>query len=228
MANNIMDTPVSVIFQNIFTPWKIHGYSTNDELVCLADTEKNSGYGTKHTFIRCGNLDKYIKRFVLPRHKHYFAISASLRSKFIPMVDADSEDNMVRATLWLDENNIKYAVMSSSPGHYWIFLDKPFKKAKKAGTLSSYVPGNDQDFVGMIEKNNHIYIRGRTKGYKPKLENCNTDSDLIKTFVTKLEAHYRDPRLDWVDRYYAAHDKGIDISDPKSGDPIPVTINQFI
>lgn len=90
--------------------------------------------------------------------------------QFVPIVDADSKDHLEKARDYLSLLGIETAVIESSPGHYWIIMDRvrPFSDAIN---LMKQIPFNDDRYIKLCEScRSMVVLRAFPKnGFIPKV-----------------------------------------------------------
>lgn len=196
-------------------------------------------YGKVIRISRLSSIDKFIKKYLLsypgsvdsgPDGRPYLGISSSIEGKHIPMLDVDSQDVCMITRLWLEENKMKYIVVESSEGHFWVFLDALSSSFHKALKIAAAVPGVDVRFLEASREQRCFIVRGHLKDNKfmPTVLHSNTDNARLILFCKNLEEHFKDSKVDWIRRYILYKEGAIEIADPQYGTPQTNTIHQWI
>lgn len=190
-------------------------------------------YSDEQKKYKCSDIYKYVTKFYsryTDRDRTpYLSVKIKYKWKYYPVVDVDTENDMVRAIMWLKENNEKYTLIASNPGSYWIIINKPYYFKNKAVEFMSIVPGNDDDYIN-FSKNRGIYLRAQMKlepepsWFIPKIiDTTDTLADLqpctihIAGEIIKL---FESPITEWYYRQYLYKSNKIDIyADIEIGEP---------
>jgi len=90
---------------------------------------------------------------------------AEINKRHVLMMDCDTEESMIGASLFLEKAlNIKYEVVESSPGHYWIFANYWSKNPKDVLAYLSIIPCVDEQYVQYCNDNDALYVRITPRG----------------------------------------------------------------
>lgn len=205
--------------------------SKNEDLAYITSIKKFDGYGTVTDYYKIRNISNWILTNLGKYETNRLFVTSSINGKWIPMVDCDNEQDLLRSTLWLSEQNIGYVILSSSMGKYWVFVDILCPKIKHALEIIKTIPGNDEEFVAYCVSTEIISVRADFKVsssiYKPTIRDINTNNQELIKFANKLQEHFEDRRLIWIYRYYRYSRNEIHISDPQTGESIGITLKDI-
>ena len=157
--------------------------------------------------------------------KLHLMVSSIWNNKHYPIIDIDSEKTMIRAGLWLEEQNITYSIMKSA-NNYWFILDRPssFYKAKR---LAKLVPGNDSDYIRHTERS--FLLRMSLKEGSNNLPKILSLGNESADFVNAIDKFLKDSEetIRFVDRYAQYHEGGIDLDDA-GANPFNITVESIL
>jgi hypothetical protein len=197
--------------------------SFKSRLQLLAQRHVSDGYGgDKKKYRKVKSIKDYINKYIFsPIKNPYLSISCSLNGFIIPMLDVDDEEKLAITTLWLNENNIEYAIIQSSPGSFWVFPDVATKSNRRAVKTIWAAPGVDSEYKDLTNERKIIAVRGFCRieysYFEPELTYTGECSDVVKRFVELLAEHHQSEELKWLYRYQKYQNGDIDLADPKTG-----------
>lgn len=97
----------------------------------------------------------------------YGAIASEIESKFVLTLDCDGTDEMLAVCHVLKSyHGLNYAVVVSSPNHYWVIADK-VGTASELLHMMEIMPGVDPRYVDCIRNKRDIVLRGFPKECMP-------------------------------------------------------------
>ena len=195
--------------------------SYGPKIQLLAQKDVSDGYnGYTKKYRKVSDVRQYINEYVFaPIEKTFLSISCSLHGYIIPMMDIDDEKDLVIATMWLEENGIRYNIIKSGLDSYWLFLDCITKNNARVIKMVYLAPGVDPDYRGFLRRGKVVAVRGfyRDPYYDPELTSVGTDNEIVCDFCNQVIEHYKSDMLKWLYRYEAYMDGKIDIADPRTG-----------
>lgn len=107
------------------------------------------------------------KAAVTGNDRLYGAISSQIDGKHVMTLDCDGTDEMLAVCHVLKSYyNLSYAVVVSSPGHYWVIADK-WDSRLELLTMMEIMPGIDSRYVDCIRNKGDIVLRGFPKEAMP-------------------------------------------------------------
>jgi len=186
----------------------------HDELNFYYQKEINYIYDTDIIISKIPDLKWYIRETI--KGKAYkLTVCSIYKGIHLPIIDADSEQKMISASLWLKENKVAHSIMTSSIGSYWIIVDRPNKKFRKIVGWIESVPGQDEDFIRFTKRHGMCHIRAKMKNnyFIPNIIQ-RSGSELIDEFCDKLIDHFSSDLIKWLHRYELYKSGNIDISCP--------------
>lgn len=147
---------------------------------------------TKQVIEQISALD-YLESMANIQSKDYLFISANIEriamwplsifrrfnrmDRYLMVLDCDGTDEMLAACHTLKHDKLNYALIQSTPSHYWIVTDyiDSFTNVFK---LAKTIPGVDPKYLDFCDKNSMFTIRGMPKnGHIPQFQ----DSKSLKT-----------------------------------------------
>lgn len=91
--------------------------------------------------------------------------------KWIVGLDCDSQEDRVKAVEEIRSFDLKYEIIESSPGKFWIIVDYT-GSLKKCINFMKSIPGVDTQFINKCERDKRIILRAFPKnGFIPHFEN---------------------------------------------------------
>jgi len=173
-------------------------------------------YHSEEVVTRVPSLKWYLRK----RYEGYgykLTIGSVYHEYLIPVIDADTESCMVSASLWLDENNIKHTIMSSSLSGFWILVDKAGRW--KDVECMMHVPGQDGHFAAFSCARKMCYIRGVMKeDYHVPVLVKESGSELIDGFANELIKHFSSDAVRWLHRLESYKRGDMDFANPNEVD----------
>lgn len=97
----------------------------------------------------------------------YGAISSKIDGQFVMTLDCDGTDEMLAVSHVLKSYyGLNYAVVVSSPNHYWVIVDK-IDLAPNLVKMMEIIPGIDPRYIDVIKKRWEIVLRGMPRETMP-------------------------------------------------------------
>lgn len=126
----------------------------------------------------------------------YVSIISQFNNKIYPFFDLDDQEKLnFFEELYIDRN---YVIFSSSPDHYWAFLDSQQNNIKKIFSDLNWNKCNDEKYVKFSKKHNLIHIRGLYDNLTRKPHIIKTNgilSENFSLFIKQLEDFYNNEGL---------------------------------
>ena len=191
-------------------------------------SEESSDYGNKSR--EPVELDEYFKMFLRDPELSLYA-SCSIGSYYVPMADIDEEENAILLTMWLQEQRIKFVSIESNPGHFWIFIDRVTDDVDEFLQLMNVLPAIDSSYLNFVLKHKCPFVRTCFKDqelFVPHIVSNDVDSEIVLSFTKQLVDHFQDERLTWCWRYKKYKHGDVDLSNPKWGKPLGVTLADIL
>jgi hypothetical protein len=165
----------------------------------------------------------------------YLCMPCVHKGYIIPMIDCDSMEDYITASIWLQENEIDWVTVESNEHRFWLFLDALTDEAKKVWTLITLCPGCDEKYAksaqGALSSNNlYPTVRAirRNTDSMPRIHEMRTGNPIILEFVNNLLDHHNSPELTWFYRQLRFKTGKVELSDPNTGNPLPVSVLDLI
>ena len=99
--------------------------------------------------------------------KLYGAISSKVENGYVMTLDCDGTDEMLAVCHILKSYyGLAYAVVVSSPGHYWVIVDK-VDTTRNLLKMMEIMPGIDTRYVDCIRNKGNSVLRGMPKDSMP-------------------------------------------------------------
>lgn len=177
------------------------GMFHNDQLQVAAVFSFSGNYGEVTKTKRLKTI-----RDLLSKKRNYKPhIISRFDNKFIPLIDADSEEDMIRACNALNEINTGYGVIKSSEyHHYWIF-PAFVGTYKDAILIMNMIPGNDTECTRACQECKTILIRGYNKNQPPEIIQ-KSGHPVVDRFLDKLDTYFNSNVIKWYSRNMVSKD----------------------
>lgn len=134
---------------------------------------------------------------------------------YIPVIDADNHESMIKACFWLDENKADYVVIESSTSHYWILINKC---SLHWHGMRQWIKAPDQDEDYKSSSNDHwcCFLRAcmQSEYFIPVITH-KSKSQLLNDFAEKIVNHFGSDIVRWVWRYQTFESINLATSQPE-------------
>jgi hypothetical protein len=142
-------------------------------------------YSTETIFRGVSSINDLIKLYINHKIK-MFVVTSNWKGKAFPVIDCDSEEDMLKCACWLDENRLECVLYQSSPGHYWLIVDC-WCPVSEALQIAYNAPGIDEDYVKCCLEFKKFAVRvGYKNGFIPHIikdQDFGNISQELKDFV---------------------------------------------
>lgn len=172
---------------------KIKDHPRENQLIIKYEYEYSpwSSYSSE-TRIKRGYIDELRENFKQGKFFNILVISEFNNIKY-PFFDIDE---LSKYNHFVKNATCNYVSLQSSPGHFWIIIDKPFSNFsdfKKDELVNDWIVYSDNKYQTMTNDRKEFHIRG----YFEKLERqpvlidkIGTFSDNFKEFISQLEKYF--------------------------------------
>jgi len=164
-----------------------------DELYLLRQFTRTRDYSADITKIRSTDIDFMLNQYKNLIDYHDLLILSKFNDNNYPFFDIDE---LSKYNHFCRTTNHNYVSFQSSPGHFWVIIDEPFKNVAdmvKNPLYSDWLVYSDNRYVSMCIERDDFYIRGtfKTLDRQPVIVNkIGTFSDEFKLFIFKLNEHF--------------------------------------
>jgi hypothetical protein len=178
------------------------------------------------------------------------SIAGVYHKQLLPIIDADNEKDMLNASLWLNENKVKHAILGSSQrssfppppppnegnnevwgdqysnGGFWIIIDRPGKWKDVRKWIN--IPGQDKNYLRFSEHKNMCYLRAEMKvEYFVPVIIQESRSELVDNFANEVVKHFSSKAVHWLWRLESYKQDRVDLTNPNELD-IGLTLDEVL
>lgn len=114
------------------------------------------------------------------------------KSKFVMALDCDGTDEMLAVCHALKSyHKLNYAVIISSPNHYWVVVDK-VGEVYELTRLMDVLPGVDANFIDCCKSRDFVVLRAMPKTAMPTFpDNVELKNELVLEWYTKFKEYWQ-------------------------------------
>lgn len=173
---------------------KVDERPIENQLIIKYEYEHSSwgGYSST-TKLKRGYIDELIFRFKQRTFNNVILISEynGVKYPFFDIDELDKYNHFIR-----NFKEIPYVVFQSSPGHFWVIVDKPFVKYfdfMKDELFNDWVVYSDTNYQKMTNDRSEFHIRGDFKNLERQptlIEKYGEFNQNFSEFISKLESYF--------------------------------------
>jgi hypothetical protein len=171
--------------------------SESEDLVFLNQYTYYGGYSSEEKLKNISLYSLLIKFRNNNNTSDSVVISSKFKGVYYAMLDLDDNDKY--ELFKKIYSSTPYAIFSSSPDHYWGFLDIPYARISDIYLDTNWKVCNDSNYVSYTKRRENILIRGLYEDLsrKPRLNETNGNlSKNFQLFIDKLSMYYNKEGLE--------------------------------
>ena len=145
--------------------------------------------------------------------EHHLVIGGVYKKKMLPIIDADTERDMLNASLWLGENKVDHTILASSSKGFWIIIDRPGRWRDIRNWIN--IPGQDGNYRSFSMNLKMCYLRAEMKEeyFVPTIIE-ESGSELVDGFAREVVGHFSSKMVRWLWRMESYRNDKVNLTNP--------------